>query len=336
LTQLGYAGLLLAVLPNRPSISTAVACTVVRLIAFWLVASALAWRGGLRIRPWNELANTWRPTMVAGGWFQVSSIANTVNNNIDRILIGVLIGPAATGIFDVAAKLVTLVKSLPLALAPLLYRDVVAEASASGDGARLSSRALSGGWVTTSLTAFGGTVMATVAYPALEVWIGGTVAAEDIAAARTLVIILLPTALVTNATLGRTLWLRALGRESTEGMCSLLYLALNALLSIVLIVALGLIGAAVATAASSLVYWILILRRTGRRESTSVAAAVRGPLRLAISAVVVALLMAIDGRLRGHFSPGIRLAMNALAAVAMAGPLWARPVLDYFKGPSRE
>lgn len=47
------------------------------------------------------------------GWLQINRIANQITNEIDRVLIGIYVSPAAAGVFQIAYRITRVAKSLP-------------------------------------------------------------------------------------------------------------------------------------------------------------------------------------------------------------------------------
>lgn len=192
----------------------------------------------------------------------MNSVAQFLNREqVDRIVIGVALGPAVVAIYDVAAKLSMLIGQVAV-LPTSAVLPVVARAVARGDDRALRALFLRGGRYITFAIVPLVVVLAVLAGPFIDVWFGAEFG-ESILVAQLLILgqLLYPPLLMGDPIL------TASGRLGSWIPRSYAIAAVNLGLSIALVRPLGPAGVACATLLSSLVelplYARLMLRETG-------------------------------------------------------------------------
>ncbi len=93
---------------------------IIALYASWVIPTLAYIVLSLRILKQWPFTIPWplpRPLIVQlasfSGWLQINRISNQITNEIDRILIGIYVSPAAAGVFQIAYRITRVAKSFP-------------------------------------------------------------------------------------------------------------------------------------------------------------------------------------------------------------------------------
>lgn len=246
---------------------------VLTTAAAFLALAAL----GLRFR--KSFARVWtaRPRFTdARGWFALSlpllgvTVAQELLNQVEIILLGVMAGPQAAGLFAAAARLVSLM-AFALAAFGIVSGPLIASAHHRRDDSELQH-------ITTLTTRLGLLFAAAVA---IMLVVGGRLLlalfGPEFQPAYGPLLILVAGALV-NAFTGIVVYLATLtGRERPALVIFLLALGLSLALNLVLIPRLGVVGAAIASSVA-LSFWNLGMLLYVRRSLGIDASAIGRPV----------------------------------------------------------
>lgn len=212
----------------------------------------------LALRTWSlrDVVLSGRPALVDraeartlarfAGQLQVSVLATVVNNQTDKVVVGLVASPSTLGQVGIAAQLAEAGRLVTgAALSPITSR--LSQAFGGRDEALdVVAARLNRLW---TIGVAGGTIIGAVAiYPLIEGWLGG--GHGDAALFGTFLVL----AFGLNMTIGASAaYLRAVGRPALEARYNGLVIVLN----VVMTVALGLVGGAVGVVAATLVAYTL-------------------------------------------------------------------------------
>lgn len=238
----------------------------------------------------------------------------------DRLVLGVMIGAAAVGLYEAAAKfsvLVTYLSSFTVAAVLPLASGMAAEER----HASLRSLFVRGSKYVAALVAPIAVTLAVLAEPIIEAWLGPDFAGQGMVAA----LLVLPHALVSLGVMGDAIVISR-GRIGKRIPYILAQAALNLVLSIVLAARYGVLGVAIGTAVAHLVDFPLHVRfllaetgLTSREWLRSVILPVYPPLL-----VPLAIGLALRDGVLASTLPGL-----AILAALMVSACW---LVTYFTG----
>ena len=225
-----------------------------------VVMAGVAVRLAQRACPGLRLS--WRLVDVAAGramgreatGFLTLRVSSIVYSQMDRVIVGVMLGAAAVANYEVAYKLHALA-AMVLALAPSALMPAASYLGARGDTDRLRVLYVRGTRLAVAATSAVTLSAMIFARPLLIAWVG-----EDYAGlAGTTRLYLVYPILVSIHVIGLTM-LVGLGRLRQVATLSLCSVGLNLVLSIILVRQLGLIGVVWGTTIGYLVLWVPYLR----------------------------------------------------------------------------
>lgn len=323
--QVAYIVLLVPLVTMSPNLMSVVWAILARVFVQFLGAE-VAFQSGHspNLAPPRDAVAQFRETLSSGMWFQVSATANAANSQMDRLLVGLLLGPGAVGVLEVGLRVAMLAKRLPLSLAPLLYRNIANKLETAGLVKLTSALGSATVLIVAATTAIGG-VLAIAADPIVEWWLGDGLSGEQAAVAVIVSLLAVAAGVAHNASLAYTLGLRYLEREGTEGRIALIYLGVNAGLSIALIAFLGVAGGVLASLLAALLHLmftaVAVKTGTTRRPDESLPSRLLG-WRLVLSVVVVWVLR-ISGSI-GDEPSARSMALSVLAGGAAMAAIWTR------------
>jgi O-antigen/teichoic acid export membrane protein len=257
----------------------------------------------------------------------MNSLAQFFNREqVDRLVIGMAIGPAAVVVYEVAAKLSMLIGQLAI-LPTSAMLPVVSRVVARTDREALVGLFLKGGrYITMAITPLVVT-LAILAGPFIQVWFGGELG-DSVRVAQLLILsqLFYPPLLMGDPILTGT------GRLAAWVPKSFVIAALNLVLSLVLVRSLGPMGVALATLIASLVelplYARFMLKETGVSFGMWLKTVWAGYIALPATIVVAALAA---NSLLGDSLAGI-----GLAGIAAVGFYWVCVWVFLFDRPERE
>jgi len=233
----------------------------------------------------REILSTGAPVFVNG-------VAQYFNREqVDRLVIGIAIGPSAVVLYEVAAKLSMLIGMVAV-LPTSAVLPVVSRAVAEGGRSALRGLFLKGGRYITIAIAPLVIILAVLAAPFIDAWFGGEFAGSvPIAVLLILGQLLYPPLLIGDPILTGT------GRLGAWVPMSILIALVNVGVSIALVGRLGPVGVALGTLIASLVelplYSRLLLRETDVPLGLWVRTAWVGYLPLPVAGVVAACVSAV-------------------------------------------
>ena len=239
-----------------------------------------------------------------------------LHRTIDRLVVGVVLGPAAVSLVEVVNQLDLGVQSV-VSAASYAVVPGAARLDARGDAHRLRELAETGTrYLLLVCWPLAGTA-AVLAGPALDLWVGPSYAD----AAGLVVLAMLSTLLVAPAQVGSNLLLGTGGvREILR--VALIGIAVNLVGSIVLVHVVGIAGAFQATIASSAISLPLLLAATVHHVGGSVREFLRSTARPVLPALVAATLSALAVVSLPLASAPTLLLGGSVATLAAARAVW--------------
>jgi O-antigen/teichoic acid export membrane protein len=280
------------VLTGHGVVALAVASLLVALVMA-VVAVRLAKRAcpGLRVS-WHLVdAPAARALAREATGFLTLRVSSIVYSQMDRLILGVLLGAAAVARYDVAYKFHA-IAAMILALAPSALMPAASYLGAQGDTDRLRSLYQRGTRLAVAATCAVTLSAMVFARPLLSVWVG-----EDYAdLAGTTRLYLVYPLLVSIHVIGLTMVV-GLGRLRQVAALSVASVGLNLVLSILLVPRLGLIGVVWGTTIGYLVLWVPYLRIMTRELGVGIGeflVNVLGPVMPGIVAQVAAGLLILN------------------------------------------
>ena len=265
----------------------------------------------LSLRPANFDRSLVRPFASLSVWFALRDIALIVRSRLDTVVVGLILGVAAAGIYGVGQKLAMMVERLSHPVAKTFF-PYSAELTAREDPEGLRAAVLIGTRLSLGIGAPLCLALGLLAGPVLDVWVGA--AFMD---ARLVVIYLAGAAAIKVVTYTGVVALGGMGDARDPSLVASGEALLNLGLSVVLGTRMGLSGVALATLLASgiaefLFMLPLICRRLGIALSTFVVALARAHVPPAIAAVAIASAIG-TGDLEGPVS--LMLAAAAIGGV---------------------
>jgi O-antigen/teichoic acid export membrane protein len=262
-----------ALIADRGVVAMGVLALVVAFAVLGL-AMVLAHRlePGLRIRPWTARAGVARRVLGQGSSLLVLRVTSIVYRQMDRAIVGIMLGAAAVARYEVVYK-IHATAALMLSIAPSAVMPAAAYLGATEDEEQLRALYLRGTRYAVALCTPVSLAALLYAEPLIRTWVGASYV--DLAGP-TRVFLLYPV-LVAVHVVGVTM-LVGLGR-----MREMLYLSpaavlLNLVLSLALVPRLGLVGVVWGTLAGYVVIWVPYVRLMLRSFGFTFGAWVRGTL----------------------------------------------------------
>lgn len=204
----------------------------------------------------------------------------------DRVLLGILAGAAAVGLYEAAAKFNALVTYLS-ALMVSAVMPLASSMGAAGREASLHSLLIRGTKYTAALVSPIVVVVVVFARPLITVWLGPDFSDQAIVAQ----VLVLPHLLTSLGLVGDAI-IVSKGRLGGRVPYILGQAFLNVALSAVLIPRLGVLGVAIGTSVAHLVDWPFHVWFLARHTSATMAEAVRGVILPVYPLLIVPLLVA--------------------------------------------
>ena len=216
---------------------------------------------------------------------QLSALTGFVNTEMDALVIAAVLPVRYVGLYQIGMQMASAVRSLPLfAFPPLLTRlttifRVSGREETRGEFERLERR-----WLPAVL-AFGVVAVAAVGF-AVPIWLGDRYWLSGVVAA----VLLSGYTIHVGLTGMRTCYVRAVGRPGLETRCSAVWTVGNALITIPLALAAGVVGVVAATAFTGMVASVYFVSLCRREESLPLLPPHRRwwPLVAAAAAITVA------------------------------------------------
>ena len=245
------------------------------------------------------------PLLRMSGWIAVLELADVVNAEIGAIIVGIIDGVSQAAVYLVGQKLANLIGSFTTPVQVMFYPHA-AQLSAAGDQEGLRRSALAGTRISLAIAMPMMMILVVLAKPAVRAWAGPGYSSAAV------VIVCLGAATVVNM-LARTLVdiLRGLGNVRAPAIFAVLITGLNLPLSVVLALAIGFQGVALATLITEvIVSFGLSIPYSCRHLQVSIAELLRVALRPnllpSLAAVAVGLVL-------------VHVGLSGLAAVTGAG-----------------
>lgn len=225
--------------------------TVAAATAWVAFAAAARLLPGLRRRPrWDAAA--FRRSFSFGSWQAVAMLGGLLANWSDRYVLGARFAPRTLGFYSAALTLEQQLVSVFNEMGEVVF-PAVSHRQGTGHLADARRLALLAGWLLTTVFGLAAAVLATVGGDFLSLWIGAETAREATGVLRLLcvggVLGMADTGVYFYMLgVGRTRWSAALAL--TSGGCTIA-------VSLALVPALGIVGAAIGAVAGCLSQWIL-------------------------------------------------------------------------------
>lgn len=257
-------------------------------------------------RPSLRRACSWRSTVdgatrrrlrTFAAWSQMSMVARIINLQLDVLLLGIFLGPAAAGLYDVAAKLTSTIRVLPLSLLDAVYPRLGAK---QGDGdtdavRELTARAQAG---VISSTAIVGGIALGVSPLLFDVWVDISDPRVGVLAAG-----LILAQVLTNAGGALLSHLKARGMPQVEGRTVMVTALANVVATAALLPLFGMWGVLAGTVFANVAGLGVVLDYCVRHVATGVSelarSAVAAVVRLALPFVLVGGAVGAAGYLTG-------------------------------------
>jgi O-antigen/teichoic acid export membrane protein len=207
-----------------------------------------------------------KPLMSMSGWIAVTDVADFVISRIDTLVVGIIIGIPQAGVYAVGQKLSAFTQRFTSPVAALFFPHA-SELAAKGDREGLRKTLLAGTRIGVSIAMPLVLVLAVLAGPALDVWVG-----SGYQKAALVVVFLSASTLV--ATFSRTVIyvLRGLGDVKVPALITALEAVMNLGLSVGLCLTIGFQGVALGTLIATVIaHFGFILPYGCRRAETSLA-----------------------------------------------------------------
>lgn len=239
--------------------------------------------------------------------FLTLRVASIVYGQMDRVIVGVMLGVAAVARYEVAYKLHALA-AMVLALAPSALMPAASYLGARGDRGRLRALYERGTRLAVAATAAVTLSAIIFARPLLIAWVG-----EDYAGlAGTTRLYLVYPILVSIHVIGLTM-LVGLGRLRQVAALSFSSVGLNLVLSVVLVGRLGLIGVVWGTTIGYLVLWVPYLRIITREIGIGIGEFLAAVVRPAVPGVLVQVALGLALLASLPVDAGLVVVLGAMA-----------------------
>jgi O-antigen/teichoic acid export membrane protein len=249
--QVVFGLLVVAVLPHRPTVPTAIGFNLLQALLVAVVAcvTVAAKQGNFRLfsSPWRIDRSLARKLFGFGGWMQITSLADVVKLETDKLIISGFLNLATVTPYEIGSRLASLNRILPLQLlAALMPSATLVHMSGGKDDLERYYAANSRYLMTATLALTGFIVVA--ADPLITVWLG-----RSYPMAAAVAIALAMSGAVHNMTGVGTTMVRAAGQPRQESSYAALSMVLNVALTIVLAPRFGLMGVVAGTVIATLV-----------------------------------------------------------------------------------
>jgi dolichol-phosphate mannosyltransferase len=188
-----------------------------------------------------------RPFARQSVWFALNDIAIIARSRLDTVVVGVIVGVPAAGIYGVGQKLALVVEKLSEPVVRIFF-PYSAELNARQDRSGLRAAVTVGTRLTLAIAGPLCLVLALLAEPVLELWVG-----PSFTAAAPVVVALAAAAAIKSITYTGALAMSGMGQARTPALVLTAEAALNLILSIVLGMRIGLEGVALATLIATVV-----------------------------------------------------------------------------------
>jgi O-antigen/teichoic acid export membrane protein len=203
-----------------------------------------------------------KPLMSMSGWIALTDFAEVVIGGLDPIVVGLIAGVPAAGVYAVGSKLAALTGRFTDPLLTLFFPHA-SELAATGKRESIREALVAGARIAVAIAAPLTIVLGVLARPAIRVWVGP--AYGD---AALVVVFLATTALVYAVVQTSVLVLRGMGDVKFPARINSIEAVLNLGLSIVLCKTIGIAGVALGTLIAAVLTQLMILlpygcRRTG-------------------------------------------------------------------------
>lgn len=205
----------------------------------WLLVRRMV--PGLSLNPRRAARRLVRPYAGSSFWYSLGEFSEVVIARMDTIVVGIVVGVPAAGVYGVGQKLALLASKLTSPALATFFPHA-AHLSARGDEDGLRSTTIAATRIATVVALPLALVLAAFAAPAIEVWVGP----EFAEAAEVVVYLSLATAVASLGSAGQ-LVLYGTGAVKGVGLVSAAEAVLNLVLSVVLARRMGLSGVALAT-----------------------------------------------------------------------------------------
>lgn len=270
----------------------------------------LAWRlvPGLSLSPREIDRSLVRPYARLSIWYAISSFADTVIRRIDVLVVGLVVGLSAAGVYSVGQKLAQLAQRF-ISPATLTFFPHAAELAAQANSVGLQRSLAQAVRISLAVGGPVGVGTAVFAGPALDEWVGA-----GFGEARLVVVYLAAATVIAALGAPAVLVLNGMGAPRAPALFAAGEAALNLCLSIVLGRSMGLTGVALATLiASAVATFAGVLPYACRLVETSYEHLLWRALRGHVPAAGVALLA--GWALRGFADGGLLQVTSAGAGV---------------------
>lgn len=244
--------------PVALTVLNVAAGAAVSLVTMWLL-----WRSVRRASGrFSPSVSTMRGMLRSGLPVFLVQVAHTVNRqHTDRLILGIVVGPAAVALYEIAAKVSALVSQAgDLVVSAIL--PVAAGLSVKGERANIRALFVRGAKYTSVLVAPVTVVLLLIAQPFIRAWFGpGFSASVPVAQALLLAQLLVPLYLIGDSIL------IGMDRFSRWTPWALTLAAVNLVASVLLVLRFGLVGVALGTLLAYVlefpVYGRMLTRETG-------------------------------------------------------------------------
>ncbi|WP_026961379.1 oligosaccharide flippase family protein [Alicyclobacillus herbarius] len=197
-------------------------------IVVTVVAARRLVRGRLTCAPWHIRGDTVKGLLSFGGWMQLTNLANQVNMETDRILIGHFVGAGATGVYQLGNKLALMSRYLPLTMLSAML-PAISEQYATHSEHKIRSSYIEGTRWLALVTFLVSGFLISANDPLQVLWLGHSIPSLSFMTEALLV------GYVTNNLTGvGTTILRAVGTPRLEAYYMVVGAVLNILLTVVL------------------------------------------------------------------------------------------------------
>ena len=262
---------------------------------------------GLSLRPKRFDRSLVRPFAGLSMWFALRDVAQVVRSRIDTVVVGLLLGVAAAGVYGVGQKLALIIERLSYPVVTTFF-PYSAELMARNDAQGLRSAVLMGTRLSLGIGGPLCLVLGVLAGPALDVWVGAS-----FADARPVVVYLAAAAAVKIVTHTGVVAMGGMGLARGPSLVASGEAALNLALSVVLGARMGLSGVALATLLAALTAeFAVTLPMICRSLGMPLLAFVGGLARAHLPPVAVALAVALAVG-AGEAEGLVELLLSALA-----------------------
>jgi len=262
-----------------------------------------------------------RPMARISGWFALSDVNKIVVQRIDVLLVGAVVGIRAAGIYAVGQKLAVFVLRA-VEPATVVFFPHVARLRALGDGDAVRATLLVGTRLTLAISAPLCLVLAFFAGPLLRLWVG-----SEYAAAVPVVVLLALAGVVGSIAASAQLVLKGLRQARAAGLGAALDATVNLGLSVVLGIAVGGWGIALATLVAACVAVVVLLPSACRHAGLPLGSLLGSLLRAHVPPAAAAAALAVLFRILTP-APGLLVVAEVLVVLVVHVGLLTRTALE--------